>query len=149
MVKSLLVIIFISFEANQRLWIKKCFYCNKGFVQNYGFINGVQRYKCSICNKQFVGGNQLNNAQIWEDYVKGKQTYEQLSRKYNCSKRTIQRRIDTFKVEEIAKEPRPIIVLMDTTYRGRNFGVVLFKDALSKENLLKYYFKNDTNALYI
>ncbi|MFT7442174.1 MAG: hypothetical protein ACI9Q3_000538, partial [Maribacter sp.] len=30
---------------------------------------------------------------------------------------------------------------MDTTCRGRNFGVVLFKDAYTKENLLKYYVK--------
>ena len=38
---------------------------------------------------------------------------------------------------------------MDTTYWGRNFGVMLFKDSLTKENLLKYYVKNETNALYI
>lgn len=37
---------------------------------------------------------------------------------------------------------------MDTTYWGRNFGVMLFKDALTKENLLKYYVKHETNALY-
>ncbi len=38
---------------------------------------------------------------------------------------------------------------MDTTYWGRSFGVMLFKDAISKENLLKYYVKNETNALYL
>ncbi len=38
---------------------------------------------------------------------------------------------------------------MDTTYWGRNFGVMLFKDAYTKENLLKYYVKTETNALYI
>ena len=38
---------------------------------------------------------------------------------------------------------------MDTTYWGRNFGVMLFKDALTKENLLKYYVKHETNALYV
>ena len=38
---------------------------------------------------------------------------------------------------------------MDTTYWGRGFGVMLFKDAYSKENLLKYYVKTETNALYI
>jgi hypothetical protein len=38
---------------------------------------------------------------------------------------------------------------MDTTCRGRNFGVVLFKDAYTKENLLKYYVKTETNSLYI
>ena len=37
---------------------------------------------------------------------------------------------------------------MDITYWGRNFGVMLFKDSLTKENLLKYYVKNETNSLY-
>lgn len=38
---------------------------------------------------------------------------------------------------------------MDTTYWGRGFGVMLFKDSLTKENLLKYYVKTETNALYV
>jgi hypothetical protein len=38
---------------------------------------------------------------------------------------------------------------MDTTYWGRNFGVMLFKDAITKENLLKYYVRHETNALYV
>jgi len=37
---------------------------------------------------------------------------------------------------------------MDTTYWGRGFGVMLFKDALTKENLLKFYVRTETNALY-
>jgi len=37
---------------------------------------------------------------------------------------------------------------MDTTYWGTNFGVMLFKDSITKENLLKYYVKYETNALY-
>ena len=37
---------------------------------------------------------------------------------------------------------------MDTTYWGRNLGVMLFKDAITKGNLLKYYVKEETNALY-
>jgi hypothetical protein len=38
---------------------------------------------------------------------------------------------------------------MDTTYFGRGFGVMLFKDALTKENLLKYYVRSETNRLYV
>ena len=41
------------------------------------------------------------------------------------------------------------MVIMDTTYWGRNFGVMLFKDAYTKENLLKYYVKTETNTQYI
>ena len=38
---------------------------------------------------------------------------------------------------------------MDTTYWGRCFGLMLFKDALSGENLLWYYVKSETNLLYL
>lgn len=37
---------------------------------------------------------------------------------------------------------------MDTTYWSSSFGLMLFKDAITKENLLKYYVKYETNALY-
>lgn len=38
---------------------------------------------------------------------------------------------------------------MDTTYWGRKFGVMLFKDNITKENLFKYYVEYETNLLYI
>lgn len=86
---------------------------------------------------------------IWKEYREGKQTYSQLAKKYKCSIRTIQRKIDLYKSSYKIKIPREVIVLMDTTYWGRNFGVMLFKDAITKENLLKYYVKTESNKLYI
>lgn len=106
-------------------------------------------YKCYVCKKQFLGGKRINITELWSEYSKGKQTYKQLAKKYNCSKRTIQRKIDLHLVSIPKKEPRKVIVLMDTTYWGRSFGVMLFKDAYTKENLLKYYVKSETNALYL
>lgn len=106
-------------------------------------------YKCYVCKKQFTEGIRLNPTIIWEEYTTGKQTYKQLAEKYKCSKKTIQRKIDLHQVILTEKEPRKVIVLMDTTYWGRDFGVMLFKDANTKENLLKYYVKTETNRLYI
>tara|TARA_R110002111_G_scaffold16390_1_gene41881 strand:+ start:280 stop:789 length:510 start_codon:yes stop_codon:yes gene_type:complete len=57
--------------------------------------------------------------------------------------------MDVHKVTIPVKSPRKVIVLMDTTYWGRNFGVMLFKDAYTKENLLKYYVKTETNSVYV
>ncbi len=37
---------------------------------------------------------------------------------------------------------------MDTTYFGRSFGVMLFKDALTGKNLLSKFVKYETNQLY-
>ncbi len=49
----------------------------------------------------------------------------------------------------LKKEPRKVVLLIDTTYWGRSFGVMLFKDSYTGENLLKYYVKSETNTLYI
>lgn len=76
---------------------------------------------------------------LWAEYTKGKQTYAQLALKYNCSKRTIQRKLDLYQVIKTNVTPKKVVVLMDTTYWGRSFGLMLFKDAYTKENLLWYY----------
>ena len=101
------------------------------------------------CNTCFTGGKKPAPKDIYEEYSKGKQTYKQLAEKYGCSSRTIQRKIDLYLVSISEKKPRAVVVLMDTTYWGRNFGVMLFKDSYTKENLLKYYVRSETNALYI
>ena len=131
---------------------------NSPIVRKNGFVKGVQLYKCYGCGKQFLGGFRLNNAVLWDEYTSGKQTYRvlrtqykysQLAAKYNCTIKTIQRRLDSYSVPSHHPSARSVVVLMDTTYWGRDFGVMLFKDAITKENLLKYYVKHETNALYI
>ena len=44
---------------------------------------------------------------------------------------------------------RRVIVLMDTTYWGRNLGLMLFKDAITNRNLLRYYVRSETVQDYI
>lgn len=93
------------------------------------------------CNKVFTGGKQISVDFLWDEYTRGKQTYIQLANKYGCSNRTIQRKLDLYQIKKPDVVPRKVIVLMDTTYWGRSFGLMLFKDAYSKENLLWYYVK--------
>lgn len=96
----------------------------------------------------FTGGSYPTSDELWLLYSKGKQTYKQLALAFNCSERTIRRKLDTHVTLLPGKTARPVIILMDTTYWGRNFGVMLFKDSITKENLIKYYVKSETNALY-
>ncbi len=80
--------------------------------------------------------------------MSGKQTYEQLSERYEISTRTVQRYLESIEVKPTIQEPGTIVVLMDTTYFGRYFGIMLFKDAYTGKNLLKYYVKSETNQKY-
>jgi hypothetical protein len=86
---------------------------------------------------------------LWKEYTTGKQTYAQLSLKYACSIKTIQRRIDAVKITKSNTFPSVVNLLMDTTYFGRKFGVMVFKDALLGQILLKQYVKQETNNLYL
>lgn len=60
----------------------------------------------------------------------------------------MQRRLDQVQLTIHIKEARSVIVLMDTTYWRRSFGVMLFKDAITGENLYKMYIKYETISLY-
>ena len=106
-------------------------------------------YKCYRCKRQFRGGERLNSRLIWEQYIEGKQTYAQLATHYGCSIRTIQRKIDQASVERQTEFPAEVNLLMDTTYFGRSFGVMVFKDSRSGKVLFKRYVKTETNALYM
>jgi hypothetical protein len=91
----------------------------------------------------------LNSISIWQEYTQGKQTYFQLATKYNCSIKTIQRKIDEVKTEHQTTFSSIANVLMDTTYFGRKLGVMVFKDSLTGNILYKQYVHQETNQLYI
>ena len=126
-----------------------CFHCGSSITKKNGIRSGKQKYKCYACGKQFLGGIRIFPEELWKAYTEGKQTYYQLAEQYQCSTRTIQRKLDLHKVVLPEKAYRDVVVLMDSTYWGRLFGVMLFKDGITKENLLKYYIKYETNAKYI
>lgn len=95
-----------------------------------------------------MGRERLKSQELWQEYTLGKQTYKQLAIQHGCSVKTIQRRLDKIEVEPPSLEKGQVVVLMDTTYFGRTFGVMLFKDAYTGKNLYKQYIKNETNGLY-
>jgi len=91
----------------------------------------------------------LDNINLWIEYTKGKQTYAQLSNKYFCSIKTIQRRLDLVKTTYKSSFPSVVNLLMDTTYFGKNFGVVVYKDSLSGTILFTQFVKQETNQIYL
>ena len=106
-------------------------------------------FKCYSCGKQFVGGLRVLKEQLLLEYTQGKQTYKQLAEKYSCSTKTIQRKIDATATTKSTSFPSVANVLMDTTYFGRAFGVMVFKDSLIGQVLFKQYVKQETNQLYL
>lgn len=68
---------------------------------------------------------------------------------YKVCKRTIQIKLDNVIIEKRETNPSPTVVLMDTTYFGRKFGVMVFRDCYKKINIHWKFVKYETVNEYI
>ena len=106
-------------------------------------------YKCKDCGKQFVGRGRRDKNQVITDYIEGKQTLNQLADKYGVSRKTIRRDLEGMRyVQKISKD-KDVTIQMDTTYWGRNFGLMVIKDVLRKKILWRKYVTHETIADYL
>jgi hypothetical protein len=94
-----------------------------------------------------AGGYDLDD--LWQLYSSVKQTYAQLAEIFFCSPKTIQRMLDKVVITKNKEFFSLAVVIMDTTYFGRGFGVMVFKNSRDGVVLYKQYVRYETNALYL
>jgi len=129
---------------------KICKKCKSKEIKKDWFKRWKQRYKCKLCGHVFQNKTRKKKIEInklWEEYCFWKQYYEELAKKYNCSIKTIQKKLDQYKFISPEVQPREIILLMDTTYFW-NFWIMVFKDYESKKVIKYKIVKNENNADY-
>lgn len=141
---------------------KKCRKCGGSHTKKDGFMREKQRYKCCTCGHVFQNTSRKNQKfwkKLWEDYAIHKQTYGELARKYGCSERTIQSRLDSYDPWFSCRWNIPsiippkelntsIILLIDTTYFGHDFGIMIFRSSQTKEILCTMIVDYETNHRY-
>ena len=112
-------------------------------------MRGKQRYRCYVCGRQFLSGKRVDLDELWSLYSSGKQTYVQLAERFGCSTKTIQRRLDKVPVAKRDEFSSLAVVIMDTTYFGRGFGVMVFKNRLDGVVLKTYYTHKRLRSAYL
>ena len=95
-----------------------------------------------------TGGSRLNPQEIWRAYSTGKQTSAQLAQTYGCSRQTILRHLKKAAPKAQFATPKRTNIVMDTTYFGRTFGVMVLFDSISGQALSVTGVKHETNILY-
>ena len=121
-------------------------------LQNHkknGVRSGKQIYKCYVCGRQFLATQRIDLKELWKLYASGKQTYVQLAERFYCSTKTIQRMLDKAPIFKRKEFSSVAVVIMDTTYFGRGFGVMVFKNSLDGLVLYKQYVRYETNGFYL
>jgi len=110
-----------------------------------------QSYKCNDCNHVRVSKSRKKKVfvdKLYKEYAIHKQTYQELGMRYNLSKKTVQRKLDSFALKpEKRKQWWDIVLLIDTTYMWWEW-IMLFKDAYSKRLLHYEIVAYETNDWY-
>lgn len=65
------------------------------------------------------------------------------------SAKTIGRDLEAMRYVQKVSKHKQVVIQMDTTYWGRNFGLMVIKDALRKRVLWRKYVKHETIADYM
>lgn len=73
---------------------------------------------------------------VWNEYTHKKQTLTEIGERYGKSHIWVRRQLDKYEVGEFNEiEPCPTIVVSDTTFWGRNYGVTVFRSWDLKRNI--------------
>jgi hypothetical protein len=105
---------------------------------------------CLDCGKQFQSKRKDKlTKKIWNDYVFGKQSYQQLSNKHKLTIKTIRKRIDNVGFNASIIKPGKVVLGIDTCFYGHEFGVSVFRGLIKKVNLLWRFVNTETQDTYI
>ena len=112
----------------------------------------MQRYSCKNCKGSFSSKRRgKDRIELWKEYAQRKQTQQQIADDLGRSRKWVN--------EQLAKEeclhkgmnlkpaPQKVILMIDTTYLEQ-FGLMAFRSANLKKNLLWYEVEHETNELY-
>jgi len=110
-----------------------------------------QSYKCKDCNYVWISVSRkkdIDTRKLYHDYSVHKQTYSELWTMKWISKKTIQRKLDSFILPNKVIEGREeIVLLIDTTYFG-NMWLMVFKEVRWKMILHFEIVNYETNNWY-
>lgn len=107
-------------------------------MQKDGWQSGRRRYRCSICRYRFQYKKRETKLKqkLWKEYSAGKQTLTEIGHKVGHSYKWVRNRLDEVIVsmpDDLT--PGPTIIVPDTTFWGRRYGVMVFRSWTMRRNL--------------
>lgn len=91
----------------------------------------------------------MHTQRILKKYAHEKQTYEEIGKTLKRSKKWVQKQMDLAVVQPRLLEAGDVVVVMDTTYFGKAFGVMVWRCPHRRRNLLWEFLGYETVAEYI
>ena len=85
---------------------------------------------------------------LWNEYVWGKQTLDQLSNKYGIDIKTVQKRLDAAKLKRDPVSPKPLVLVADVSFFSHGDGVLVVRSPKLKRNVFWTFVKGENPLMY-
>ena len=105
---------------------------------------------CKTCGAWFQNKPRPLRKQqkLWNDYARGRDTLAGLSKDYGNDPQTIRALLDAYTPPAKDHQPRQVVFIIDATYFGRGYGVLVARDPHRKENLHVIEIASETKWAY-
>lgn len=121
-------------------------------TKRIGQHRGRQRFKCVSCDKKFQDVRRKRTrlqAELFNEYVWKKQTYEQLSDEYGKSAPWLRKQIRAHEPPARVLTPGNVVVTADAFYFRRGIGMMVFRSQALQTNLLWFSVAYETTWDYV
>lgn len=110
----------------------------------------MQRYECTDCGKKFRAKRSRTRIvkKLWNAYTQGKQTLSELGRAYGRSHVWVRSRLDAHEVSIPRITPVRTVIVADTTFWGRAYGVCVFRAWTIRKNIWWHEVQSEKVAHY-
>jgi len=115
----------------------RCTYCASLRTKKKGKQSNRQRYGCKDCGKRFQLERRGTKVikEIWNAYTRQKQTLQELADLYGRSHVWVRKQLDSIEVPFSEVVPQATVIIADTTFWGRQYGVMVFRSWTLKKNI--------------
>ena len=115
----------------------RCPHCASLRTKKKGKQSTRQRYGCNDCGKRFQLERRRTKVvtEIWNAYTQKKQTLQELSDAYGKSHVWVRKQLDSMEVPVADTEPQATVIVVDTTFWGRQYGVLVFRSWTLRQNI--------------
>jgi len=115
----------------------RCPHCASLRTKKKGKQSNRQRYGCKDCGKRFQLERRENKVtnEIWNAYTRQKQTLRELADLYGKSHIWIRNQLDRVEIPTSDIKSQPTVIIADTTFWGRQYGVMVFRSWTLRQNI--------------
>jgi hypothetical protein len=111
----------------------------------------VIRYRCTGCGAWSSSARRTKQRTdaLWHAFVREKRTKAQLGNDTGRTPRTITKILDAAQLPKEVHRPRSVALVVDATYFGREYGVLVARDPNMHENLYVAELRHETKIEYV